>query len=218
MAHDLSNYVEVSDRLAEFYQSHPKGRIITSIVELTDKKVVVKAEVYRESDHTAPSGVGHSALGIPGATPYTRGSELENAETSAVGRALVMAGLSSKKVASADEVRAKRGSVPPASVENRDDAVLAAASVIFDAEPVFESQVGTAVAFAQVADGAVKADNAKGMSVCWKHNRPWKKKEGETNGKPWSFWSCGSRDPEAKKGWCDERPTPAWISGQEGGF
>jgi hypothetical protein len=49
---------------------------------------------------------------IPGATPYTRGSEIENCETSAVGRALVMAGLPSKRVASDDEIRAKREDSP----------------------------------------------------------------------------------------------------------
>ena len=100
---DLSNYVEVADRLREFYEKHPGGRVITSIVELTENRVVVKAEVYRETAHVVPSGAGHSALAIPGITPYTKGAELENAETSAIGRALVAAGpfplaVSSRKV------------------------------------------------------------------------------------------------------------------------
>jgi hypothetical protein len=64
---------------------------------------------------------------IPGATPYTRGSEIENCETSAVGRALVMAGLPSKRIASDDEIKAKGGSsksVAKAAAEVFDDAVL----------------------------------------------------------------------------------------------
>jgi hypothetical protein len=41
-----------------------------------------------------------------GKTPYTRDSELQNAETSAIGRAIIMVGASdAKKVASANEVR-----------------------------------------------------------------------------------------------------------------
>lgn len=104
MAFELKDYVDVAERLREFYKENPGGRIITSIVEMTDKRVVVKAEAFRKSDTAAPSGVGHSQMSIPGATTYTRGSELENAETSAVGRALVMAGLASKRIASADEV------------------------------------------------------------------------------------------------------------------
>ena len=104
MAFDLKDYVDVAERLREFYKENPTGRIITTIVEMTDKRVVVKAEAFRKSDTEAPSGVGHSQMSIPGSTTYTRGSELENAETSAVGRALVMAGLASKRIASADEV------------------------------------------------------------------------------------------------------------------
>jgi hypothetical protein len=55
-----------------------------------------------------PAGTGHSYLALPGTTPYTKGSELENAETSAVGRALVMAGIPAKNVASAGEIKSKK--------------------------------------------------------------------------------------------------------------
>jgi hypothetical protein len=93
-------------------------------VEHNEKRVVIEARAYRgvKGDNTPddelgfmddrPAGVGHSAMQIPGATPYTRGSEIENCETSAVGRALVMAGLPSKRVASDDEIRAKREDSP----------------------------------------------------------------------------------------------------------
>jgi hypothetical protein len=64
-------------------------------------------------------------MNIPGSTPYTRGSELENTETSAAGRALVMAGLPSKKIASGDEIRAKGGAAPKV------DPIVAAAKNIF---------------------------------------------------------------------------------------
>ena len=67
--------------------------------------VVVEARFYRTPDDQRP-GVGLSWMRLPGSTQYTRGSELENAETSARGRALVAA-LASDSRASADEVRAK---------------------------------------------------------------------------------------------------------------
>lgn len=107
MAFDMKDYVEVADRIRAWYMDHEGGRIMTTIVEHTDARVVVRAEVYR-NHIDPPAGVGHSALAIPGSTPYTKGSELENAETSAVGRALVMAGIPSKHVASAGEVASKR--------------------------------------------------------------------------------------------------------------
>ena len=211
---DLSGYVEVSDRLREFYEKHPGGRVITSIVELTEKRVVVKAEVYRETAHLVPSGAGHSALAIPGITPYTKGAELENAETSAIGRALVAAGLASKKIASADEVRSKR------TDQSAEVSVVRIAPELASPSPVGASPSisdDEAILFAAKAIGFVEADKERGAGVCAKHARPWKFKTGETNGKAWAFWSCGARDPEARKGWCDEKPSPSWIASQEAG-
>jgi hypothetical protein len=77
------DYVEVADRIAEWYARHPEGRITTELVEMTNDRAVMKAYVFRDVN-PEPAGVGHSYLSIPGSTPFTRGSELENAETSAV--------------------------------------------------------------------------------------------------------------------------------------
>jgi hypothetical protein len=100
------DYVEVADRIAEWYAKYPDGRITTELVEMSESRAVMKAYVFRDFN-PEPVGVGHSYLAIPGSTPFTKGSELENAETSAVGRALVMAGIPSKNVASANEIRSK---------------------------------------------------------------------------------------------------------------
>ena len=119
----LKDYVDVAERIRAWYDAYPNGRIETRIVEHNEKRVVIEARAYRgvKFDGAAdelgfmddrPAGVGHSAMQIPGATPYTRGSEIEDCETSAVGRALVMAGLPSKRVASDDEIRAKREDSP----------------------------------------------------------------------------------------------------------
>ena len=115
MADDrMKDYVEVADRIREWYAKHPNARIVPELVENADARVTMKAAVYRTDDPLEPpAGVGHSALAIPGKTPFTRDSELENAETSAVGRALVMAGIPSKHVASAGEVRSKTSQATP---------------------------------------------------------------------------------------------------------
>lgn len=112
MGWDLSDYVDVASRIEAWYEKHPEGRIMTTIIEFTPAVATVRAEVYRDiGDY--PAGVGHSYLAIPGTTPYTKGSELENAETSAVGRALVMAGIPAKNVSSSNEVESKRGGGAP---------------------------------------------------------------------------------------------------------
>ena len=115
MTFELKDYVEVSDRIRAWHDQHPQGRIATTILTFNENRVVVAAEVFRGPDDVNPAGTGHSYLDLPGSTPYTKGSELENAETSAVGRALVMAGIPSKNVASQNEVRSKRGGAPAAT-------------------------------------------------------------------------------------------------------
>ena len=132
------DYIDVAERLRAWYDAYPNARIETEIVSLSDKNVVVKAWAYRgEVAEEKPAGTGHASMAIPGSTPYTRGSELENTETSAVGRALVMAGLPSKKVASGDEIRSKGGAVKPSPTQERDkqkiddEAILRAANDAF---------------------------------------------------------------------------------------
>lgn len=108
MAWAQNDYVEVADRIKAWYGEHPQGRIETELLEFTDDRVVVKARAYRGGEEW-PAGIGHSYLHVPGSTNFTKGSELENAETSAVGRALVMAGIPAKSVASTSELAAKKG-------------------------------------------------------------------------------------------------------------
>jgi hypothetical protein len=135
------DYIDVAERLRAWYEAYPNARIETEIVSLSDKNVVVKAWAYRgEVADEKPAGTGHASMAIPGSTPYTRGSELENTETSAVGRALVMAGLPSKKVASGDEIRSKAGTAKPSPVvqdkqKSDDEAILRAAQDAFGDDP-----------------------------------------------------------------------------------
>ena len=110
---NLGDYVEVKDRLRLFYEAYPTGAVCTeqAWVSVDDDvpRVWVKALAYRTPDDPHP-GVGHSWMVLPGTTTYTRGSELENTETSAWGRAIGATGIAlDKSIASADEVRSKEG-------------------------------------------------------------------------------------------------------------
>lgn len=101
------DYVMVNERIMAFYEKYPEGSIQSEIFQLTDDQVVIKAFAYRNPDDDKP-GIGHSALTIPGKTPYTKDSEIENAETSAWGRALAALGFEVKRgIASSEEVKNK---------------------------------------------------------------------------------------------------------------
>lgn len=107
MGFDLGDYVEVKDRIAAFRKDYPDGRLTSEIVDAgIPGFVTVKAYAYRTPDDPTP-GSGLAWEPVPGKTPYTKDSELQNAETSAWGRAIVAALIAdaSQGVASANEVR-----------------------------------------------------------------------------------------------------------------
>jgi hypothetical protein len=107
---NMDDYVPVNERITAFYEQHPEGSLQSEIVELTPDRVTVKAYAYR-SDADPRPGIGHSSLAIPGSTSFTKGSEIENAETSAWGRAIAALGFEVKRgVATAEEVRNKQPS------------------------------------------------------------------------------------------------------------
>lgn len=122
-------YIEVKDRLAGFYADHGDHQVTVST---TWPPFVVDDVVVTDKDHDGRpvdrvvkflavhctvrcgdcgrSGDGVAWERVPGRTPYTEGSEAQNAETSAVGRALVFGGFADalEGIASADEVRNRR--------------------------------------------------------------------------------------------------------------
>jgi hypothetical protein len=114
---DLGDYVQVKDRIAKFYELYGNGRLVTGEVRVSrepdDKpRVWVEAFAYRNPDDTLP-GHGWSWMELPGTSSFTRGSELENTETSAWGRAIASLGiLTDHSIASAQEVRDKSQPAP----------------------------------------------------------------------------------------------------------
>ena len=129
----LGGYVEVKDRIRLFYERHPDGRLVTTRVKVSAKpdgvpRVWVSASAFRDPEDTHP-GIGTSWMVLPGSTPYTRGSELENTETSAWGRAIGALGIGiDKSIATGDEVRVKAGeearSIATAPMTHTDDGGL----------------------------------------------------------------------------------------------
>jgi hypothetical protein len=84
MAWDLSNYETVEDRIDAFYKDNQDGRILTEIHTLNADKVIFKALVY-VGEILVATGFAYEK---EGSTPVNKTSHIENAETSAIGRAL----------------------------------------------------------------------------------------------------------------------------------
>lgn len=110
---NMDDYVDVAERLVEFRDKHPDGSLQTLDVQFLEfggqHWVVYRAAAYRTPDDARP---GHGAAWepVPGRTPFTKDSELQNAETSAWGRAIVAALAADTKrgVASRQEVEARQ--------------------------------------------------------------------------------------------------------------
>lgn len=104
----LDGYTTVNERIIQFYDKYPDGVITThpaKVIEIGQQTFIsVIAEVW-----TTTNGADAKAEAwevFPGKTPYTRDSEMMNAATSAIGRALMQLGIGiDKAAASADEVR-----------------------------------------------------------------------------------------------------------------
>lgn len=115
---DLEGYIPVNQRIDRFYELYGQGSIVTERVFVSSEpdgvpRVWCKALAYRTADDPHP-GVGWSWMVLPGSTNFTRGSELENTETSAWGRAIASLGiLIDKSIASQNEVDNKKEEAAP---------------------------------------------------------------------------------------------------------
>ena len=116
---NLQDYETVEERIRRFYKDNPDGRIITeNQTTLQDRQVntwVVKASVYLDDQTDRPKATG-LAFEVDGQGMANKTSALENAETSAIGRALANAGYSGNKRTSRQEMeKVARGATPKAT-------------------------------------------------------------------------------------------------------
>ena len=103
---NLNEYETVDSRIQRFYRDNASGRIETELLahdgEHGKTRWIVRAEVYK-ADSERASGVGH-AFELDGQGMANKTSALENAETSAVGRALAQAGYSGSRRTTREEM------------------------------------------------------------------------------------------------------------------
>jgi hypothetical protein len=124
MAHfNLQDYETVEERIRRFYKDNPDGRIITkNETTLQDRQVgvwVVYAAVYLDGERETLCRATGLAFEVDGQGMANKTSALENAETSAIGRALANAGYSGNKRTSRQEMeKVARGKTPVAPTKD----------------------------------------------------------------------------------------------------
>ena len=163
---NLEDYETVEERLAKFWKEHPDGRISTEVVEHTLQRFIIKAAIYRTEVDAHPWTTGYAEE-----TVSTRGvnstSALENAETSAIGRALANAGYATKgKRPSREEMSKVKASEPKPFAEKLADKItMPVENDPWTTKAVTEAPSSAdAIALVQDVLGAVKVD--KDIPLC----------------------------------------------------
>jgi len=108
MAFKLDGYVTVNERLTMALERWPELRVVEAppkVVQVGDSTFIeVTITVWRDPSDTIPCTAA-AWESIPGRSPYTRDSEMMNASTSALGRALGLMGIGTAgSISTADEV------------------------------------------------------------------------------------------------------------------
>lgn len=125
---NLNDYETVAERLRRFHADHPLGRVVTkNLTTLQDRQVstwVVQAKIYVPNPFRGEGGSYEDyilkatglAFEVDGGKGPNATSALENAETSAIGRALGNMNYVGDRRASREEMaKANTGKTPPAT-------------------------------------------------------------------------------------------------------
>ena len=107
--YNMDGYVQVVDRIKLFYARYPEGSLqmgTPTFIDIGEQKWAMgRAYAYRTPTDERP-GVGTAWEIVPGTTNFTRGSEIQNLETSAWGRAIGSLGIGvDASIATLDEVQ-----------------------------------------------------------------------------------------------------------------
>jgi hypothetical protein len=201
MAFNLADYETVESRLEKFWKEYPDGRISTKIEQATDTRYIVSAELFKtEADAKSwATGLASESISDRGVNST---SALENAETSAIGRALANAGYAAKgKRASREEMNKVVNYSPP---NTRARAVEEVLRESFSVENKLDDPVQW------TTDGVKIPEPPKPPTLCCEYGHKLRSGTNKTTGKPYYGYVCENNIKEHAV-WAKQDSTGAWF-------
>ena len=215
---NLEDYETVEERLIKFWKDHPDGRIDTKIIEASATRFIVQAYIYRtEVDQFAwSSGLAEETISGRGVNAT---SALENAETSAIGRALASAGYATKGKRPSREEMSKVAKMTEAkAVIDEVKAKMAETSgayipVVKEEDPwtirpaTMPPTMGEAVSMVKEIIGG---QTEKDIPKCRHGDMIWKTGTSKA-GKPWGHFKCKAAVTGEIGGRCESPNDVIWY-------